>query len=71
MLRGREEGAGWWACEHSPGKEEVGGLDGVVGDWRPDLVNKSAENNSLDFSIYCKNAIWFSWIQEGFRGGSL
>ena len=54
MLRGREEGAGpakWWASEHSPGKEEVGGLDGVVGDWRPDLVNKSAENNSLDFNI--------------------
>ena len=51
MLGGREEGAGWWAWEHSPGKEEVGGLDGVAGDWRPDLVNKSAENNSLDFSI--------------------
>ena len=25
------------------------GLEGAVGDWRSDLVNKSAENNSLDF----------------------
>ena len=25
------------------------GLEGAVGDWRPDLVNKSAENNSFDF----------------------
>ena len=32
------EGRGW-------------GLDGAVRDWRPDLVNKSAENNSLDFNI--------------------
>ena len=39
------------ACEHSPGREEVGGLKEPVGDWRLDLVNKSAENNSLDFSI--------------------
>ena len=31
------EGRGW-------------GVEGAVGDWRPDLVNKSAENNSLDFS---------------------
>ena len=22
---------------------EVGGLEGAVGDWRPDLVNKNAE----------------------------
>ena len=52
VLCGREEGAGWWTWEHSPGKEEVGGLDGVVGDWRPHLVNKSAENNSLGLNIY-------------------
>ena len=30
-------------------REEVGGLEGPVGDWQPDLVNKSAEINSLDF----------------------
>ena len=48
MLGGREEGAGWLAWEHSPGMEEVGGLEGAVGDWRPDLVNKSAENNSVN-----------------------
>ena len=45
VLRGREEGGAlfWegrgWA------------LEGVAGDWRPDLVNKSAENNPLDFKI--------------------
>ena len=32
------EGRGW-------------GVGGGCRDWRPDLVNKSAENNSLDFSI--------------------
>ena len=32
------------------GAEEVGGLEGSVGDRRPDLVNKNAENNSLDFN---------------------
>ena len=37
--------------ERHPWREEVGGLEGAVGDWRPDLVNKSAENNSLDFNI--------------------
>ena len=31
-------------AEHAPGREEVG--EGPA-----DLVNKSAENNSLDFSI--------------------
>ena len=30
---------------------EVGKLEGAVGDWRPDLVNKSAENTSVDFNI--------------------
>ena len=39
---------GWGAWEHSLGREEVGGLEGGCGD----LVNKSAENNSLDFSIH-------------------
>ena len=34
-----------------PGREEDGGLEGPVGDWRPDLVNKSAENKSLDFNM--------------------
>ena len=49
MLGGREEGAGWWTWEHSLGREEVGRLlEGAVGDWRLDLVNKSAENNALD-----------------------
>ena len=43
--------AGWWAWECCPGKEEVGGLEGAVGDCRADLVNKSAENNSLDFNM--------------------
>ena len=47
MLGGREQGAGWWVWEHYPGREEVAGLEGAVGDWRPDLVNKTAENNSL------------------------
>ena len=51
MLGGREEGAGWWAWEHYPGREEVGGLEGAVGHWHPDLINKSAENYSLDFNI--------------------
>ena len=32
-------------------EEEVGGLEGAVGDRRSDLGNKSAENNSLDFNI--------------------
>ena len=27
------------------------GLEGAVGDWRPDLVNKSAANDSLDFTF--------------------
>ena len=51
MLGGREEGEGSWAWEHSPGRKDVGGLEGAVEDWRPDLVNKSAENNSLDFNM--------------------
>ena len=40
MRGGREKGAGWWTWEHYPGQEEVGGggLEVVVGDWRPDLV---------------------------------
>ena len=29
----------------------MGGLEGAVGDWRPDLVNKSAENNFLDYNM--------------------
>ena len=29
LLRGREQGVGWWAWELSPGKEEVGGLEGL------------------------------------------
>ena len=37
--------------------EEVGGLEGAVRDWRPNLVNKSAENNSLDFKTYNKLAL--------------
>ena len=37
--------------EHDPGKEEFGWLEGAVGDWRADLVSKSAENNSLDFNV--------------------
>ena len=36
-------GAAW---EHSPGRETVGGLEGAAGDWQPDLVDKSPENNS-------------------------
>ena len=41
-----------WAWEHDSGREEVGGVGGVGAafeDWQPDLVNKSAENNCLDF----------------------
>ena len=34
-----EEEATWLAREHDPGKEEVGGLEGAVGDWQPELVN--------------------------------
>ena len=30
---GREEGAGDGLSEHSSGKEELGGLEGAVGDW--------------------------------------
>ena len=26
-------------------------LEGAVLDWQPDLINKSAENKSLDFNI--------------------
>ena len=52
MLGGREDWAGWWAWEHYPGREEVWGVGGAVGDWRRDLVNQSAENNSRDFDIY-------------------
>ena len=48
MLGGREEGAVSGLGGQSPEREEVGGLEGAVGDWLPDLVNKSAENNSLD-----------------------
>ena len=33
VLGGKGEGAGWWAWEHSPGNEEVGWLEGVVGEW--------------------------------------
>ena len=33
------------------GREEVAGLEGAVWDWRSDLVNKSAENNSLDSNL--------------------
>ena len=49
VLNGSEEGG--VAREHSPGKEEVGGLAGAVGGWQSDLVNKTAENNSLHFNI--------------------
>ena len=49
LLGGREEGAGLWAWEHSFGRVEVVVFEGAVGDWR--LVNKSAENNSLDFNM--------------------
>ena len=44
MFGGREEGAGWWAWEHAPGRADVGGLEGAVGDWRADPVKKGAEN---------------------------
>ena len=47
VLNGKEEGSGWWAWEHYPGREEVGGLEGAVGDWPPDLVNRSAEKTPL------------------------
>ena len=43
-------GGRWWPLEPSSGRAEVGGLEGAVGDWRPDL-NERAENNSLDFNI--------------------
>ena len=56
MLGGREEGAGWWDWEHYSGREEDGVLDGPVGDWRPDLINKSAENNSLDLNMEGEDA---------------
>ena len=56
MLDGRDEwggvvGLGALSWEGREG----GGLEGAVGDWRPDLVNKSVENSSLDLSIcnYC------------------
>ena len=51
MLGGREEGAGWGAREDYSGMEEVGGLEGAVVDWRPDLGHMSAENNSFDFNV--------------------
>ena len=34
-------------------REEVDELECDVGDWRPDLVKKTAENISLDFDISC------------------
>ena len=34
-------------------EEEVAELEGSVGDWRPDLVNKSAEAHSFDLT--CNN----------------
>ena len=47
----KNEGAGWWDWEHYPGSDEVGGLEGSVGAWRPDPVNKSAGNISLECNI--------------------
>ena len=44
---GGREGVGWWAWRRSPGAGRAYGLEGAAGDWRPDLVNKSAQNNSL------------------------
>ena len=45
MLGGRR--AGWWAWEHYSGRKEVGGLEGALRDWPPDLVNTSADKKRL------------------------
>ena len=42
-----EEGDGWWAWGHPPGRRLVGGLRGVVGDCRPDLDNKRLKTGPL------------------------
>ena len=55
VLSGREEGASW-AWKRYPEREEVAGLEGAEGDWRPDLVNTSAENNSLGLAYKCR--VW-------------
>ena len=41
-------------------------VEGAVGDWRPDLVNKSAENNSFDCSTKT-----FSQFQSIFHSFSI
>ena len=46
MLGRRGRGGG--LVSNNMGGEEVGGLEGAVGGWRPDLVNKNKENNSVD-----------------------
>ena len=39
----------------------VGGLERAVGDWRPDLVNKRAENNfeHIEKRFLCRNCAEF------------
>ena len=54
VLGGREEAAVWRAWEHYPGMKEVGSWRAVRA-WRPDLVNQSAEKNSLDFKNVTHN----------------
>ena len=66
MLRGRDEGRGGGLGSISSEREEVGGLEGAAGDWLPDLVDKSAENNSLD----CKHRILRNVILDVFRMGA-
>ena len=43
--------------------EKARGLEGAVGEWRPD-VNKSAENNSLDFNIYKRDTVLAKMITK-------
>ena len=53
MLVGWRRGRGGGLGATGPlfsGREEVGGLEEGCRGLAPDLVNKSAENNSLDFS---------------------
>ena len=47
------------------GGDGVRGLEGVVGCYQPDLDNKNAENNSLDFTGKSgKSTLWTNAGQD-------
>ena len=53
MLSGSENGGGVVGLGVLSWEGRGCGLEGAVGDCRPDLINKSAENNFLDFNKQC------------------